>query len=259
MRPPQGLLLMVLTGVLWAAGVKAEPQRVRLPEGNAHGFLVIRTLTGDTLGYGELVQKPTRGLLTSRLRLHFTDGSLYDETVTFSQQTVFRLDSYRLVQHGPSLPKSDIAFDRKSSQYHVRQQDKPDGEEHTASGRLEMPPDLYNGMASTLIKNLPRGTSATVQYVAFTPEPRLLSMTLQPEGEEPGRVGKEAKPVTRYLVKLDIGGLAGLVAPVLGKQPPDLRYWLGAGDVPTFVRFEGPMFQHGPVWRLEQTTVQLPH
>ena len=47
MRTPQGLLLLVLTGVLWAAGVEAEPQRVRLPEGNAHGFLVIGPTGGN--------------------------------------------------------------------------------------------------------------------------------------------------------------------------------------------------------------------
>ena len=75
---------------------------------------------------------------------------------------------------------------------------------------------------------------------------------------EQGRVGKGAKPVMRYLVKLELGGLTGLIAPVVGKQPPDLHYWLVTGDVPAFVRFEGPLFQHGPVWRLEPTMVQLP-
>jgi len=257
-KPPE-LLVVLLAGLLWAVGVEAEPQRVRLPEGNVHGFLIVRTLAGETIGYGELVQKPTRGLITSRLLLHFTDGSLYDETVTFSQKDVFRLESYRLVHRGPSFPKADIAFDRKSGQYRVRQQDKQDSEEKTASGPLDMPPDLYNGMATTVMKNMPRDTSATVQLVAFTPEPRLLTMELQPEGEEQGRVGKAAKTVTRYLVTLELGGLTGLIAPVLGKQPPDLHYWLVAGDVPAFVRFEGPMFLHGPVWRLEPTTVQLPH
>jgi hypothetical protein len=223
MSKPQGLLVIVLAGWLGTAQVDAAPQRVRLPEGNVHGFLTVRTLAGETIAYGELVQKPTRGLVMSRLLLHFTDGSLYDETVTFTQKEVFRLESYRLVHRGPSFPKADITFDRKSGQYRVRQQDKPDSEEKTASGRLEMPPDLYNGMASTVMKNLPRGTSATVQLVAFTPEPRLLRMELQPEGEEQGQVGKAAKAVTRYLVKLELGGLTGLLAPVLGKQPPDLR------------------------------------
>jgi hypothetical protein len=132
----KGLLSVVLSGWLWAAGVAAEPQRVRLPEGNAHGFLVVRTLAGEAIAYGELVQKPTRGLITSRLLLHFNDGSLYDETVAFSQKNVFRLERYQLVQRGPSFPKATITFDRTSGQYRVQQQEKQDSEEQTASGPL---------------------------------------------------------------------------------------------------------------------------
>jgi hypothetical protein len=251
-------LLVVLAGVLWATGGAAEPQRVRLPEGNVHGFLMVRTLAGEVIAYGELVQQPTRGLLTSRMLLHFTDGSLYDETVAFSQKGVFRLERYQLVQRGPSFPQATITFERKSGQYRVQQQVQKDSAQKTASGPLAMPPDLYNGMATTLMKNLPRGTSATVQMVAFTPEPRLLTMELRPEGEEKVLLGKDAKTVVRYRVKLELGGLTGLIAPMLGMQPPDLHYWLVMGDVPAFVRFEGPMFLHGPVWRLELTTVQWP-
>jgi len=167
-------------------------------------------------------------------------------------------ERYQLVQRGPSFPQATIVFERKSGQYRVQQQEQKDSAEKTASGPLAMPPDLYNGMATTLMKNLPRGTSATVQMVAFTPEPRLLTMELRPEGEEKVLLGKDAKTVVRYRVKLELGGLTGLIAPILGKQPPDLHYWLVTGDVPAFVRFEGPMFLHGPVWRLELTTVQWP-
>jgi hypothetical protein len=49
-----------------------------------------------------------------------------------------------------------------------------------------------------------------------------------------------------------------VIASLLGKSPPDLRYWLVTGDVPAFVRFEGAMFLNGPVWRLELTTVEWP-
>ena len=254
----KGLLAVVLVGVLWAAGVGAAPQRVRLPEGNAHGFLIVRTLAGEAIAYGELVQQPTRGLITSRLLLHFNDGSRYDETVVFSQKDVFRLERYQLTQRGPSFPQATIAFDRKSGQYRVRQQDTKDSEVQTARGPLTMPPDLYNGMTTTLMKNVPPGASATGQMVAFTPEPRLLTMVLTPEGEETVRLGTVTTTVVRYRVQLELGGLTGLLAPMLGKQPPDLSYWLVMGDVPAFVRFEGPMFLHGPVWRLELTPVPLP-
>lgn len=60
----------------------------------------------------------------------------------------------------------------------------------------------------------------------------------------------------RSLVKLKIGGLAGVIASLVGKSPPDLRYWLVTGDVPAFVRFEGAMFLNGPVWRVEMTTLE---
>jgi hypothetical protein len=101
----KGLLHVMLSGWLWAAGVAAEPQRVRLPEGNAHGFRIVRPLAGEAIAYGELVQKPTRSLITSRMLLHFNDGSLYDETVAFSQKDVFRLERYQLAQRGRMVKK----------------------------------------------------------------------------------------------------------------------------------------------------------
>ena len=87
--------------------------------------------------------------------LSFRDGSVYDETVTFSQNGVFRLEAYRLTQRGPSFPLTEVAFDRRSGRYTARTRDGKEGEVQTAGGVLEMPDDLYNGMALTLLKNLP--------------------------------------------------------------------------------------------------------
>jgi hypothetical protein len=42
-----------------------------------------------------------------------------------------------------------------------------------------------------------------------------------------------------------------MVATVVGKQPPPVRFWLTSGRVPTFVRFEGPLYVDGPTWRVE--------
>jgi hypothetical protein len=53
------------------------------------------------------------------------------------------------------------------------------------------------------------------------------------------------------VVKVKIGGIAGLVAPLVGKQPPDLHVWIKGGEVPAFVKFEGPIYNGGPVWRVE--------
>ena len=48
-------------------------------------------------------------------------------------------------------------------------------------GTLELPPDVYNGMVLTVAKNLPKGASETVHYVAFTPTPRLIQLALVPK------------------------------------------------------------------------------
>ncbi len=121
-----------------------------------------------------------------------------------------------------------------------------------------MPPDLYNGLTLTLLKNLPAGTPAVVKMAAFTPKPRLIAAHLTLEGEDKVRVGPASKKATRHLVKLEVEGLAGLIAPVIGKDPPDIRYWLVPGEVSAFVRFEGAMFLNGPVWRLEMANVEWP-
>jgi hypothetical protein len=53
------------------------------------------------------------------------------------------------------------------------------------------------------------------------------------------------------VIKIDIGGLTGLIAPLVGKQPPDTHVWILQGEAPAFVKAEGPMFLGGPIWRIE--------
>jgi hypothetical protein len=48
-----------------------------------------------------------------------------------------------------------------------------------------------------------------------------------------------------------ISGPAGAIAPLVGKQPPDIHVWLVKSEAPTFVEFEGPLSQDNPVWRIE--------
>ena len=245
---------LAVVALLGAA--EAAPVAVRMPEGVMRGFLVLRTQDGAAIAHGELVQKPAGAMLVSRLVLNFHDGSLFDERLTFSQGKIFRLERYHLVQRGPSFPAAEISFDRATGRYQARTQDKPGGEERQASGRFEFPADLYNGMALTLLKSLPRGAGASVGMLAFTPEPRLIRMELTREGEDRVRVGPGVKIATRYLVKLEIGGLTGAVASLMGKDPPDLRYWVIEGEVPAFAQFEGAMYLNGPVWRLEQAPLE---
>ena len=50
---------------------------------------------------------------------------------------------------------------------------------------------------------------------------------------------------------MDLVGLTAVVAAVLGKEPPDVRFWFTTGSAPAFVKFEGAMYPKGPRGRIE--------
>jgi hypothetical protein len=239
-----GLALVVLVG----APTAAEPIAVRYTEGITRGFPVLRSLGGEKLAQGELTQVPRGDVIESRLVFRFKDGSLYDERLTFSQRDVFTLLSYHIVQQGPSFPESiDAHVDRRTGRYEVRYKGDEDSPEETLKGTFDMPGDVYNGLLSTLMKNMPAGNPATVQIIAFTPKPRLVKMLLKPAAEDPMSVNDTPVIATRFLVRPQLGMFASLLVADI----PDVKCWIVGGEAPAFLRFEGPLYFMGPIWRID--------
>ncbi len=249
----QRLFVILFVGLLslQMSLARAEPVAVRQMEGSVHGFLVLRTLQGEELANGDLLQSADGDRVTCRLVFHFKDGSLHDETVIFSQRSRFRLLNYHLVQKGPAFPvPMDVLMDGDSGRMSVRYKDR--GTEKIATGRFGSVPDLANGLIPVLLKNFPRGAkSMTVSMAAETPKPRLVKLDIVPEGVDTISLGNSTRPVIRYRAKVNIGGLAGVFVPLVGKQPPDIHVWILGGEAPAFVRSEGPLFLGGPVWRID--------
>jgi hypothetical protein len=79
----------------------------------------------------------------------------------------------------------------------------------------------------------------------------LVKLVIAPEGEATFLAGGASRKATQYLIRVEIGGIAGFLAPLLGKQPQDSHAWVLDGDAPAFVRLEGPLFMDGPSWRIE--------
>ena len=229
-----------------AGPAAAAPVTVRYTESITHGFLVMKAPGGGTIAHGEYVQYPKGERIYNQLTFRFTDGSLYDEEVTFTQHHVFRLLVYKLVQKGPSFPETtEVSFDRESGRYRAR------AGKDTSEGALDLPEDTHNGLTGLLLKNVPPGAGATGHLVAFTPKPHVLRTTLSREGEDKYLVGDVTHKATRWLVDLEIPGVLGVLASLVGKEPPDLNYWIATGPAPGFVKFEGAMFLKGPRWRVE--------
>ncbi len=232
----------------------AEPVAVRRTEGVLHGFLVLRTLDGERLADGDLIQVPTGGRVSTRLIFRFKDGSIHEESAVYTQRRHFRLLSARLVQKGPTFPRAlDMSVDAAKDRVKVRYSEKEkDGDEKTEDEKLDLPSDLANGMILTLVKNLSVDDKpATVSLVAATPKPRVVTLEISRSGREPFSTGGTSREALHYVVKVDIGGIAGLLAPLLGKQPPDSHIWVLGGEAPAFVKAELPLYLGGPLWRIE--------
>jgi hypothetical protein len=252
--------LVILVAVpLWLRQTSAAPVPVRFVEGVTHGFLVLRDVNGALLASGNLLQVQRGVQVESRMVFRFKDGSLYDETVVFTQERVFTMQSYRLVQRGPAFAEdTEISLERASGKYSVSTKAHKDGDEQVLNGTLDLPPDVYNGMVITVAKNLPKGASETVHIVAFTPTPRLIQLEFLPEGEQKVLIGQLGKTATHYVLKPRLGIWLKVFATLLGRAPPDSHAWIIRDELPAFVRFEGPLVTTGPVRRIETTTPRWP-
>lgn len=224
---------------------------VRHQEGLVHGFLALRTLQGETIADGDLIQNVRGDRVTSRLVFRFKDGSLHDEVAIFSQRGQFRLLSDHLIQKGPAFPHPiDFTINGTTGEVTARYQE--DGKEKMSTKRLHLPPDVANGVLLTLLKNVSPGAAETnVAYVAPNSKPRLVRLVITPHGEEQFSTAGAHHNAMHYVVKVDIGGLTGAFAELLGKQPADIHIWILEGEAPAFVKSEGPLAFGGPVWRIE--------
>jgi hypothetical protein len=250
-------LVVFLTWALLlpSAVLSQSPVAVQYTEGVVRGFLVLRTLEGTILAEGDVTQFARGDRVTSHTVLRFKDGSINEETVVFSQRHIFRLISDHQVQKGAAFKQPmDVSVDGLTGQVTVRYADS-DGKEKTVTERLKLPPDVSNGMILTLLKNIrPDVPLTTLSMVAAAPKPRLVKLLISPDGEESVSAGGSSHKATRYVVKVDIGGVAGMVAPLVGKQPQDTHIWILGGDAPSFAKSEGPLYGSGPIWRIELTS-----
>ncbi len=184
--------------VITMTAAAADPVTVRFPEGETHGFLVLRSLQGQILAYGELTALAHGDRMESRFTWRFRDGSFQDEFITYLQRPVLKLLSYKQIQRGPSFPADiEVAFTRDPNHYELKQREKGKKDTEEFSGTLELPADVYNGMTATLLNNLAKGEIATGHLVAFTPKPRLVKVTYQPVGEDPVIIGDSRRGATR--------------------------------------------------------------
>jgi len=252
MRIRRALLVSFLSVVLLPSSIlHPEPIPVRYQEGSVHGYLALRSLDGKLIAAGDLIQSIHGGVLVSRLVYHFRDGSIDDDTAVFTQRGNFRLISDHHIQNGPTFPNpTDVMIKATTGEVTVRYKDKD--EEKVETSHVDLPPDLSNGILMDILMNVQPDTQETkMSYLAMTPKPRLIHLVVQPEGEETFHSGGRSNIALKFKIHVDIGGITGVVAPLIGKEPPDTQVWISAGQVPAFLMSEAPLYFGGPVLRTE--------
>jgi hypothetical protein len=226
----------------------AEPVRVHHPEGTLHGFLALTTEQGQVLAGGDLIEIVHGDRVTSRLTFHFKDGSLDDETTVYTQRGVFRLISDHHIQRGPYFPHPlDMTIDVAKGVVVTRSPGK-DGKNEVATDRIKMPADLYNGLVTPVIKNVsPDAGETKVSMIVSTPKPRLVTLVMMPMSSETFYLAGFPRKASIYEIKIELGGITGVIAPVIGKQPPNISMEIFGGELPAFLRETGPLFEGGAI------------
>ncbi len=252
-------LALALTLAASVAPLRADPVPVRQTQGLTHGFLTMRSEDGKIIAKGELIQVAHGERVSARLLHRFTDGSIDEDTVTYLQHGTFKLLRDHHVQKGPYFPKpSDFLVDVASGNVTSRSVDK-DGKEKVEVQHMDLPADVYNGLIGTILLNVARDTPRfKIGLVAPTGKGRLVKIAITPDGEGTFSEAGQRHKATLFRLKIELGGIVGVVAPIVGKQPADTLVWILEGEAPGFVGQIGPLYEGSPIVDIQVSGTSFP-
>lgn len=245
-------MLLVIALLLHPGMSQADPVPVHHIEGVTLGFLVLSNADGRTLAYGEMKQvwKGAAYPVMADLQFRFKDGSFYEEITKFTQHGVFRLVSDQVVERGPAFKQDRESWiDVTTGTVTVRSTEK--GVKNKITKHLNLPADVSNGLLFTLAKNVSPVAGANVAMVAISSKPRLVQLNFRPGEGKTFTIGPETYKSQLYVIGIKIPGVTGRIAPLVGKQLPAIHLWVAKSEAPTFLEFEGPLYEDGPIWRIE--------
>ena len=222
----------------------ADQVPVEQKQGTIHGFLLMKDRTGKEIAVGDQTNEVHGDTIASRTVFRFRDGSIDDEETEYRQEANFQLVRDHRIQKGPAYKKpSDVTIDVPSGE--VSWVDPSD--KQTKSQHMDLPADLANGLVPLLIQNHSKeGFKAA--YLSVDAKPRIVTLNIKPDGSDRVYLGTDGRRAERFNIHIEIGGITGAVASVVGMQPPDLKMWFSGGAISIFVRMEGQFYQDGPTW-----------
>ena len=240
-------LVVVLWTMTVGTAALAEPISVRHIQRPMHRFMVARSEAGQIIANVEFSQAVQGDEVTMRLTYRFVDGSIDDDTTTYTQHGTFRLVRDHHVQIGPFFSKPlDFSVDASTGMLTSRT-DK-NGKIHVESKHMNLPDDLANGFVGTLLLNVPHNTTPfRVGILAPVFGGRLIRILISPEGEQPFNKTGQTLKATVFRIHPELGGILGVIATLLGLQPKDVLVWVLEGEEPAVAVVVGQLGGSGPV------------
>jgi hypothetical protein len=241
-------LVAAFFAIALATAAPAEPIPVTHLQLPRHASMVARSETGEIIARVEFTETVQGDEVTMRLTYRFVDGSIDDETTTYSQRGTFRLVRNHHIQNGPFFATPvDLTVEAATGTATTRTADK-DGKTHVVNAHIDLPDDLANGFVGTLLVNAPPNT-APFRVGILTPVfgGRLIRILISPQGEQPFQKAGQALEATVFRIHPELGGFLGMLATLFGVQPKDVMVWVLEGEKPAVMRVVGQMSGFGPV------------
>lgn len=230
----------------------AEPIHVIHQQGALHGFLLIRSESGTILGHGQFTQSAVGDRVTAHSTFNFRDGSLDDEIAVFTQRNDFQFVSDHHIQRGPFFKNAIDMLVEANGNVTVKTKDKS-GKEKVETSHIDLPPDLCNGIVPALLASIsPNKPETTLGMVLPVGKGRLVHLIVTPDGTRSFyAVAGDRQTAHLFRIRIDLGGVAGVVAPMIGKQPSDIIVWYVEDEAPVLVREQGQLAEGTPIVSIE--------
>src|ERR1700678_486921 len=193
--------------IMLGTAAPAERISVRHIQSPMHRFMVARSEAGKIIANGEFSQVVQGDEVTMRLTYHFVDGSIDDETTTYTQQGTFRLVRNHHIQKGPFFTKPiDFTIEAATGIMTSRTIDK-NGKIHVESKHMDLPDDLANGFVGTLLLNVPHNTTPFRGWMlAPVGGGRLIRLLISPEDEQTVHLAGQTFKATVFRIHPEVGG-----------------------------------------------------
>jgi hypothetical protein len=210
--------------------------------------MVARSETGKIIARVEFTQDVQGDEVTMRLTYRFVDGSIDDETTTYTQRGTFRLVRNHHIQQGPFFAKPvDFAVEANNGTATTRTADR-NGKIDVESEHIDLPDDLANGFVGTLLLNAsPNMAPFRVGILAPVFGGRLIRIVISPEGQQQFQKTGQICTATVFRIHPELSGILGVIAKLLGLQPKDVMVWVQEGEKPAVMRIVGQLGGSGPV------------